>query len=78
MTTIDMDPGFDTLSCAQRLEEAGVEGKQAQAHAEAARDSQAGLATKADLANLEARLQASFYRALSIQTAALAGIVKFL
>ena len=52
--------GFDTLAYAQTLKAAGVENKQAQAHAEAARDSRAGLATGADLdarlASLEARL----------------------
>ena len=75
MATIDTEPGFDTLAYAQRLKAAGVEDNQAEAHAEAARASQAGLATKADLANLEARLQAFFYRALWIQTGAIAGIV---
>ena len=80
MASIDTDPGFDTLAYAQRLKAAGVEDKQAEAHATAARDSQAGLATKADLdhlatkadlANLEARLS----RAMVVLTVAFAGIV---
>ena len=86
MTSIDTEPGFDTLAYAQRLKAAGVEDNQAEAHAAAARDSQAGLATKADLdtglaavradldtglANLEARL----YRALCVQTGVIAGVV---
>ena len=53
---MDTDPGFDTLAYAQRLKAAGVEDKQAEAHAAAACDSQAGLAMKTDLDNLEARL----------------------
>ena len=71
MATIDTEPGFDALAYAQRLKAAGVEDNRA----EAARASQSGLATKADLADLEARLQAFFYRALWIQTGAIAGIV---
>jgi len=55
------------------------EDKQAEAHAAAARDSQAGPATKTDLDNLEARLETkierSLYRALCVQTVAIAGIV---
>ena len=43
-----------------RSREAGVEGKQAEAHAEAARALRAGLATKADLDSLEMRLDARF------------------
>ena len=77
---MDTDPGFDTLAYAQRLKAAGVEDKQAEAHAAAARDSRAGLATKtdlehlatkADLANLEARLSG----AMGVLTVAFAGIV---
>ena len=54
MAAIDTEPGFDTLARAQRLKAAGVEDKQAEAHAAAARDSQAGRATKTDLDDLEA------------------------
>ena len=79
MAAIDTEPGFDTLARAQRLKAAGVEDKQAEAHAAAARDSQAGLATKTDLDNLEARLETKIerglYRALCVQTVAIAGIV---
>ena len=49
MTDPDTDADFDTLAYARRLREAGVEAKQAEAHAEAARTIRAGLATKADL-----------------------------
>lgn len=73
MASIDTDSGFDTLAYAQRLKAAGVEDKQAEAHAAAARDSQAGLATKADLEYLATK--ADLYRALWIQTGAIAGIV---
>ena len=63
---MDTDPGFDTLAYAQRLKAAGVEDKQAEAHAAAAaRDSQAGLATKADLDNLEARLETKIERGVN-------------
>lgn len=71
IASIDKEPGFDTLAYTQRLKAAGVADKQAEAHAAAARDSQADLAMKADLANLEARL----YRVLWIQTGAIAGVV---
>ena len=48
---------FDTLSFAKRLVAAGVERSQAEAHAEAIRDAMAeSVATKADIASLEARL----------------------
>ena len=40
------------------VEEAGVEAKQAEAHAEAARTVRFGLATKADLDSLETRFNA--------------------
>ena len=45
-------------SPARKLREAGVEAKQAEAHAEAARTIRAGLATKADLDSLETRFNA--------------------
>ena len=81
MAVTDTDPGFDTLAWAQTLREAGVprfrEGRlrQAEAHAAAARKSQAGLATKADLNALRAELRADLYRALRIQTGAIAGTI---
>ena len=60
MAIVDADPDFDTLAHARTLREAGVEDKQAEAHAEAARALRAGLATKADLDSLEMRLDARF------------------
>ena len=48
------DTDFDTLAHVRTLREAGVEQKQAEAHAEAARALRAGLAMKADLAVIEA------------------------
>ena len=49
---------FDTLAATRTLEEAGVERQQAEAHANivAAAVAGSGLATKADLAELETRL----------------------
>ena len=86
MADIDMNPGFDTLAWTQTLKTAGVEEKQAEALAAAARDSQAGLATKAHLDALRAELRADnaalradmrsdLYRALWIQTGAIVGLV---
>ena len=60
MAIVDADPDFDTLAHARMLREAGVEDKQAEAHAEAARALRAGLATKADLDSFEMRLDAWF------------------
>ena len=54
MAIVETDPAFDTLAHVRTLREAGVERKQAEAHAEAARPLRAGLATKADLAVIEA------------------------
>ena len=55
MTVIAPAPGFDTLFHARRLKAAGVD----EAHAEAVRDAVTeGVATKADLDNLETRLDA--------------------
>lgn len=81
-----MNPGFDTLAWTQTLKATGVEEKQAEALAAAARDSQAGLATKAHLDALRAELRADnaalradmrsdLYRALWIQTGAIVGLV---
>ena len=58
MIMADAEPDFDALACARKLREAGVEAKQAEAHAEAARTIRAGLATKADLDSLETRFDA--------------------
>ena len=83
----DSPPAFDTLAVVQKLEAAGVERKQAEAHAEALRDSQARLATKDDIARLEAKidtmatktdlaeLRAEIYRAMWIQTGAIIGTI---
>ena len=65
-----MNPGFDTLAYMQTLKAAGVEEKQAEALAAAARDSQAGLATKAHLDALRAELRAD-HAALRADNAAL-------
>ena len=68
---------FDTLTTARALEAAGVERRQAEAHAEALRRAVSAdrdeLATKADLAELRAATRADLYRALWIQGAALIG-----
>ncbi len=60
MAIADTDADFDTLAHVRTLREAGVEQKQAEAHAEAGRALRAGLATKADLDSLETRLDARF------------------
>ena len=86
MAIVDTDTAFDTLAHARTLREAGVEGKQAEAHAEAARALRAGLATKADLdaglsglrADLRAdmaSLRADIYRALRVQGAGLVAVM---
>ena len=86
MAIVDTDTAFDTLAHARTLREAGVEGKQAEAHAEAARALRAGLATKADLdaglsglrAELRADmagLRADIYRALWVQGAGLVAVM---
>ena len=50
--------GFDTLSYARRLKDAGVDDVQAEAHAEAVRDAiTEAVATKADVARLEDRMK---------------------
>ena len=86
MAIVETDPAFDTLAHARTLREAGVENKQAEAHAEAARALRAGLATKADLdaglsglrADLRADmagLRADIYRALWVQGAGLVAVM---
>ena len=74
MAIVDADADFDTLAHARMLREAGVEDKQAEAHAGAARALRAGLATKADLdAGLSglradmADLRADLYSALRVR-----------
>lgn len=66
---------FNPLAVARDLEAAGVERKQAEAHAEALRQAvnadRDDLATKADIAALEGRI----YRALWMQGAAIAGLI---
>ena len=66
---------FNPLAAARDLEAAGVERRQAEAHAEALRQAVSAdrdeLATKADLAHFATK--ADLYRALWIQTAALIG-----
>ena len=77
-------PGFDTLSYARRLKDAGVDEKQAEAHAEAVRDAiTQGVATKADIARLENKMdgmatKAELYRVMWLQTFAILGGVGLL
>ena len=78
MAYTDTAPGFDTLSYARRLKDAGVDDAQAEAHAEAARDHVVEVvATKADIARLEDKMatKADLYRALWVQTGIIAGII---
>ena len=72
--------GFDSLAYAQRLRKADFDEKQATALAEGLRDMTQGVATKADIARLEDKMATkadllALYRALWIQTAAIAGVV---
>ena len=77
-------PGFDTLSYARRLKDAGVGEKQSEAHAEAVRDAiTQGVATKADIARLENKMdgmatKAELYRVMWLQTFAILGGVGLL
>ena len=71
---------FDSLAYAQRLRKADFDEKQATALAEGLRDMTQGVATKADIARLEDKMATkadllALYRALWIQTAAIAGVV---
>ena len=78
MAYTDTASGFDTLSYARRLKDAGVDDAQAEAHAEAARDHVVKVvATKADIARLEDKMatKADLYRALWVQTGIIAGII---
>ena len=56
MDTPDTPPEFDALAIVRQLRAAGVEGRQAKAHAEIHRDSRAGLATEADIRRLEEKM----------------------
>ena len=56
---------FGALAAAKTLLDAGFEGRQAEAVAGVVRDGRAGLATKADLDNLEARMES---RIASLET----------
>ena len=80
MNTADTASGFDTLAIMRKLEAAGVDRKQAEAHTEALLDSRAGLATKADIVRLEEKIanmvtKGDFYRALCIQTGVILAVV---
>ena len=58
---------FDTLAYMRRLEAAGVERAQAEAHAGAVGDAVAGsAATRADLAAMETRMSARLYGAIAV------------
>jgi 2-phosphoglycerate kinase len=78
---------LDTLTLADRLTEAGVEQKQANAIAHAIHDAQGEIVTKADLQQVRTDLQhfatkADLYRVISLQTgvilATLFAILRFL
>lgn len=70
---------FDTLTAARALEAAGVERRQAEAHAEQLRSAAGAdlerLATKADLEAFEGRMTAALYRALWIQGAGIVAVI---
>ena len=70
---------FDTPSAARKLEAAGVERRQAEAHAEALREAAGAArdeyATKADLDAAIATLRTHLYRALRIQGGAIVAIL---
>ena len=56
-----METAFDTLAYTRRLKDAGVAGTHAEAHADTLRAAfHDGVATKADLAHLETRIEARF------------------
>ena len=77
MEPADTAPTFDTLAAVRRLESAGVNRPQAEAHADVIRDSRDGLATKADIARLEEKMatRVDLYRALWMQTGVIVGAV---
>ena len=66
---------FDTLTAARELAEAGMERRQAEAVAAAIRAGQGDLATRADLAALEARLEARLTWRIVLIAGAQAGLI---
>lgn len=60
MSIADAPAGFDTLAATRDIEAAGIERRHAEAVVAVVRASRAGLATKADIDNLEARLNGRF------------------
>ena len=71
-----MEATFDTLAYARRLEAAGIDGAHAAAHAEALRAAfHEGVATKAGIARLEARIERAEKRALFALIAVAAVII---
>ena len=90
MTETVTATGFDTLAYARRLKAAGVDEAQAEAHAEAVRDTVTeGVATKADLktavadlkaeiANLETRLIRFVFAIAAGQAALIVALLKLL
>ena len=70
-----MTATFDTLAAARNMEDAGLPREAAEAVAGAIRNGQGELATKADLAALEARMPAMLWRAMLLQAFAIVGAV---
>ena len=71
-----MEATFDTLAYAERLKAAGIDHAHATAHAEALRAAfHEGVATKADIARLEARIERAETRALFALIAVAAVII---
>ena len=74
-----MSQSFDTAATVRELEAAGLDRPQAEAITSALRNARLDdlqhLATKAHLAELEARMQATLWRALLIQAFAIVGAV---
>ena len=70
-----MTATFDTLAAARDMERAGLKREAAEAVAGAIRAGQGELATKADLTALEARMQATLWRAMLFQGFAVVGAV---
>ena len=78
MAVTDNAPEFDTLAATRELVEAGLDRKHAEAVAATVRASRAGLATKADLDRLEARLEAKIERGVNrtlLAVIAIGGII---
>lgn len=66
---------FDTLAAARELTDAGMDRRQAEAVAAAIRAGQGDVATKADLATLEARLEARLTWRMVLIAGAQAGLI---